>query len=348
MFPYPSGQGLHVGHPEGYTASDIVARYKRMKGFNVLHPMGWDAFGLPAEQHAIKTGTHPALTTAKNIANMRRQIKIARLQLRLGPRDRHDRPGILQVDAVDLPEALQQLLRRGPAEGQAHRASCRFPQGLSERGGDARYRGRAPAGVPGGGAGELVPGPGHRAGQRGSDRGRERAGRASRWSAGRMRQWMLRITTYAERLLEDLDAGGLARVASRSCRRTGSAQSDRRGGGSSQDRAVGRTTVERRRAAVFTTRPDTLFGATYMVLAPEHPLVDGITTPAAEGGGQGVPRRRRPARATSTGRTWPRRRPASSPARTPSTRSTARRFRSGSRLRADQLRHRRDHGRAGP
>jgi leucyl-tRNA synthetase len=75
MFPYPSGQGLHVGHPEGYTASDIVARYKRMKGFNVLHPFGWDAFGLPAEQHAIKTGTDPALTTQKNIVNMRRQTK---------------------------------------------------------------------------------------------------------------------------------------------------------------------------------------------------------------------------------------------------------------------------------
>ena len=75
MFPYPSGQGLHVGHPEGYTASDIVSRYKRMKGFNVLHPMGWDAFGLPAEQYAIKTGTHPAQTTQKNIDNMRRQIK---------------------------------------------------------------------------------------------------------------------------------------------------------------------------------------------------------------------------------------------------------------------------------
>src|SRR5512136_2087029 len=75
MFPYPSAQGLHVGHPEGYTASDIVARYKRMKGFNVLHPIGWDAFGLPAEQYAVKTGTHPATTTQNNIDNMRRQIK---------------------------------------------------------------------------------------------------------------------------------------------------------------------------------------------------------------------------------------------------------------------------------
>ena len=75
MFPYPSGQGLHVGHPEGYTASDIVARYKRMKGFNVLHPIGWDAYGLPAEQYAVQTGTHPAKTTENNISNMRRQIK---------------------------------------------------------------------------------------------------------------------------------------------------------------------------------------------------------------------------------------------------------------------------------
>ena len=75
MFPYPSGSGLHVGHPEGYTATDIVARYKRMKGFNVLHPMGWDAFGLPAEQYAIETGTHPAATTQKNCENFRRQIK---------------------------------------------------------------------------------------------------------------------------------------------------------------------------------------------------------------------------------------------------------------------------------
>src|SRR6476620_9952404 len=75
MFPYPSGEGLHVGHPEGYTASDIVARYKRMQGFNVLRPMGWDAFGLPAEQYALKTGTHPAVTTRKNIDTFRRQIK---------------------------------------------------------------------------------------------------------------------------------------------------------------------------------------------------------------------------------------------------------------------------------
>jgi leucyl-tRNA synthetase len=75
MFPYPSAQGLHVGHPEGYTASDIIARYKRMKGFNVLHPIGWDAFGLPAEQYAVQTGTHPVITTRQNIENMRRQIK---------------------------------------------------------------------------------------------------------------------------------------------------------------------------------------------------------------------------------------------------------------------------------
>ena len=127
MFPYPSGAGLHVGHPEGYTATDILCRYKRMKGFNVLHPMGWDAFGLPAEQYAVETGTHPAVTTKKNVDRFREQIRAghaprrhheeergplpradsrARLLVRLGPRGEHHRPEVLQVDAVDLRAAL--------------------------------------------------------------------------------------------------------------------------------------------------------------------------------------------------------------------------------------------------
>jgi leucyl-tRNA synthetase len=105
MFPYPSGAGLHVGHPEGYTATDIIARYKRLRGFNVLHPMGWDAFGLPAEQYAIKTGQHPAVTTRENIA------KFNRVFLRLAARNQHDRSALLQMDAVDFPENLQLVVQ---------------------------------------------------------------------------------------------------------------------------------------------------------------------------------------------------------------------------------------------
>ena len=103
MFPYPSGAGLHVGHPEGYTATDILCRYKRMRGFNVLHPMGWDAFGLPAEQYAVQTDTHPRITTQDEHRHLPPPDQVARLLLRLGPRGRHDRPRLLQVDPVDLP-----------------------------------------------------------------------------------------------------------------------------------------------------------------------------------------------------------------------------------------------------
>ena len=107
MFPYPSGAGLHVGHPEGYAATDILCRYKRMRGVNVLHPMGWDAFGLPAEQYAIQTNVHPAITTRKAIETSARQLKRFGFSLRLGARVRHDRPGLLPLDAVDLPADLR-------------------------------------------------------------------------------------------------------------------------------------------------------------------------------------------------------------------------------------------------
>jgi leucyl-tRNA synthetase len=283
MFPYPSGEGLHVGHPEGYTASDIVARYKRMKGFNVLHPFGWDAFGLPAEQHAIKTGTDPALTTAKNITNMRRQTKS------LGFSYDWDR----EIATTD-PEYYQWtqwiFLKLFNSYFDESRQKARpieelpIPEGLSE---DERWRfvddhrlayqadvpvnwcpalGTVLANE------EVVGGV--------SERGGYPVVRRP------MRQWMLRITEYADRLLEDLaevdwpesikklqvdwigrSVGAEVRFHVAQPPSDGN-PSTPEGGGATQD------------LWVFTTRPDTLFGATYMVIAPEHPFVDVITTPA--------------------------------------------------------------------
>ena len=133
MFPYPSGDGLHVGHPEGYTATDIVCRAARMQGKSVMHPMGFDAFGLPAEEHAIKTGEHPRMQTEKNIATFRRQLKIARLQLRLGPRAGDDRRRVLPLDAVDLPADLRHVVRRTSSSAAGRSASCRFPPTCGSR-----------------------------------------------------------------------------------------------------------------------------------------------------------------------------------------------------------------------
>ena len=236
MFPYPSAAGLHVGHPEGYTATDIVARYKRMKGFCVLHPMGFDAFGLPAEQYAIETGTHPRERTLKNIENMRRQIKA------LGFSYDWDR----QFDTTD-PKYYRwtqwiflQLYKKGlaylaevpvnwcPVLGTVLANEEVTAEGLSERGNHPVFR-------------------------------------------KPMKQWMLKITAYAERLLKDLE--GLDWPESiKEMQRNWIGKSE----GAEVDFQIdGREDKIR----VFTTRPDTLFGATYMVLAPEHPLVSSITTP---------------------------------------------------------------------
>jgi leucyl-tRNA synthetase len=235
MFPYPSGAGLHIGHPEGYTATDILCRYKRAQGFNVLHPIGWDAFGLPAEQHAVKTGTHPATNTASNITNFRRQIKA------LGFSYDWDR----EINTTD-PNYVRwtqwiflQLFKRGLAyvderpvwwcpELKAVLANEEVVDGKSEVGGHPVER-RA------------------------------------------LRQWVLRITDYAERLLADLD--GLDWPES--TKRMQAAWIGRSEGAEVQfaleEPSLGSLNV-------FTTRPDTLFGATYMVVAPEHPLVEKLTT----------------------------------------------------------------------
>ena len=234
MFPYPSGAGLHVGHPLGYIATDIVARYKRMQGFNVLHPMGWDAFGLPAEQYAIKTGTHPRETTKKNIENFRRQIKM------LGFSYDWDR----EINTTDTGYVkwtqwiFLQLYNKGLAyeakvpvnwcpELKAVRANEEVVDGKSDIGGHPVHR---------------VP----------------------------MRQWMLKITDYAASLLaglDDLDWPDSVKELQRNW-------IGRSEGADVHFNIVGSKEV----IIVFTTRPDTLFGATYMVLAPEHPLVEELTT----------------------------------------------------------------------
>ncbi|HEX6825803.1 MAG TPA: leucine--tRNA ligase, partial [Nitrospiraceae bacterium] len=235
MFPYPSGSGLHVGHLEGYTATDIVSRYKRMRGFNVLHPMGWDAFGLPAEQYAVKTGVHPATTTAENIATFKQQMR------RVGLSYDWER----EISTID-PDYYRwtqwiflKLFERGlayvaevpvnwcPALGTVL-ANEEIVDGKSEVGGF-----------------DVVRKP--------------------------MKQWVLKITAYADRLLEDLKlvewpASTLEMQKNWIGRSIGAEVEF--------DLAGLPGTIR-----IFTTRPDTLFGATYMVLSPEHPLVEVVTTP---------------------------------------------------------------------
>jgi leucyl-tRNA synthetase len=270
MFPYPSGAGLHVGHPEGYTASDIVARYKRMRGFNVLHPIGWDAFGLPAEQYAVQTGTHPAVTTQKNIDNMRRQIQS------LGFSYDWDR----QVDTTDINyyKWTQWIFLKfynswfDDARQKARPITeLPIPADIRAQGDTAvrqyidsrrlAYESHAPVNwCPALGtvlANEEVQGGV-------SERGGHPVIRKP------MRQWMLRITKFAERLLDGLDeldwTESIKKLQQDWIGKSIGAEVDFKV--ADHDRTI----------RVFTTRPDTLFGATYMVMAPEHKLVDEITT----------------------------------------------------------------------
>src|SRR5215831_5698962 len=276
MFPYPSGAGLHVGHPEGYTATDILARYRRMRGWNVLHPMGWDAFGLPAEQYAIETGTHPAVTTQKNIETFRRQIKMLGFSydwdrevdttdpnyfkwtqwifLQIfdtwyDPEQKRGRP----ISELPIPDEVRK-------QGERAIRACQDDRRLA-------YQVEAPVNwCPALGTvlanEEVVDGK--------SERGGHPVVRMP------LRQWMLRITAYAERLLEDLELVDWSH-AIKEMQRNWIGRSD----GAEVDFGIPRPTAATGEAnviRVFTTRPDTLFGSTYMVLAPEHPLVDSITT----------------------------------------------------------------------
>jgi len=234
MFPYPSGSGLHVGHPLGYTATDIYCRYKRLQGYNVLHPMGWDAFGLPAEQYALKTGTHPKITTEQNIENFKRQIKM------LGFSYDWER----EVNTTDegyykwTQWIFLKLYEKGLAyeaevpvnwcpELKAVLANEEVVDGVSEIGGHPVVR-------------------------------------------KPMRQWMFRITEYAESLLDGLDSLDWPDHVKELQRNWI--------GKSEGSEVVFHIKDINSNITVFTTRPDTLFGATYLVLAPEHPLVRELAT----------------------------------------------------------------------
>jgi leucyl-tRNA synthetase len=257
MFPYPSGAGLHVGHPEGYTATDIIARYKRMRGFNVLHPMGWDAFGLPAEQYAIKSGQHPAITTRENVARFKNQLK------RIG--FSYDWQREINTTDPRYYKWTQWIFLQiynswfNPATNKAEPIST--------------YPGKNPdevrlayvADVPVNWCPEL-----------GTVLANEEVVDGKSEIGGfpvvrrPMRQWMLRITAYAERLLNELDKldwpEGIKLLQRNWIGRSEGAEIDFKIDKSDQ------------KIRVFTTRPDTLYGGMFLVLAPEHSLVDLIVT----------------------------------------------------------------------
>ena len=267
MFPYPSSDGLHVGHPEGYTASDIVARCKRMKGFNVLHPMGWDAFGLPTEQYAIQSGTHPAETTQKNINRIRRQIKSLGFsydwQREVDTTDPNYYKWTQWIFLKFFNSYFDKTEQKAKPIDQLH-----IPEGWSGKDrqkfiDDHRlaYEAEVPVNwCPALGTvlanEEVIGGL--------SERGGHPVIRRP------MRQWMLRITKYAERLLKDLDEVDWPESIKK-------LQIDWIGKSVGADVDF-KVDGFKRTIRVFTTRPDTLFGATYMVMAPEHPLVDEITS----------------------------------------------------------------------
>jgi leucyl-tRNA synthetase len=279
MFPYPSGEGLHVGHPEGYTATDIVARYKRAAGFNVLHPMGWDAFGLPAEQYAIKTDTHPALVTRKNIDRFRSQLQAIGFsydwQREVNTTDQHYYRWTQWIFLQLYDTWFDPLRQKGRpiaeliAEFQSGRRA--LPEsvgaktwndldGLEQRRILEQYR-----------LAYEIEAPVNWCQALGTVLANEEVIDGKSEVGGfpverrPMRQWMLRITAYAQRLLDGLDALDWSESLK---------MMQRNWIGRSEGALVRFDIADRGDVMVFTTRPDTLFGATYIVLAPEHPLVD--------------------------------------------------------------------------
>jgi leucyl-tRNA synthetase len=294
MFPYPSGAGLHVGHPVGYIASDIVARYKRMTGYNVLHPMGFDAFGLPAEQYAVETGTHPEVTTNANIETFRRQLRALALSIDWDREVATTDPAyyrwtqwiFLQLfeswyDAgadrarpiAELREALEADAMRVADGALLRRGEDGFDDAPPWDGLDERGRRRV---VDGQRLAYVDEVPVNWCPELGTVLANEEVTADGRSERGNfpvfrrpLEQWMLRITAYAERLLADLDGLDWPE-ALKLMQRNWIGRSE---GARVRFAVAGGPGIE-----VFTTRPDTLFGATYMVLAPEHPLVGAVTT----------------------------------------------------------------------
>lgn len=278
MFPYPSGAGLHVGHPEGYTATDILARYNRSRGRHVLHPMGWDAFGLPAEQYAIKTGQHPRKTTEANITTFKRQIKALGFSydwtreldttdpkyfkwtqwIFLKLYNSWFNPATNRAEPIDTLPMPGELAQGNTPEIEQRRRAYRDSKRLA-------YVSEAPVWW---------------CEQLGTVLANEEVIDGKSEVGGfpvtrkPMRQWMLRITAYAERLLKDLNtiewSDSLKEMQRNWIGRSEGAEVDFQVAGALE------------KIRVFTTRPDTLFGATYMVLAPEHRLVPAITTDAQQ------------------------------------------------------------------
>jgi len=259
MFPYPSGAGLHVGHPEGYTATDIIARAKRMQGHNVLHPMGWDAFGLPAEQYAIKTGQHPRITTDANIVNFRRQLKSLGFAYDWDREVNTTDPGYVRWTQWIFLQLYHSYFCE--ESRKARPVSELAAQGWSRSQIDAvrlAFVHEAPV--------WWSPDLGTVLANEEVDEWKSKGHTVERRP---LRQWMLRITKYADRLINDLERldwpEGIKLL---------------------QKNWIGKSegaevifNVHGHPITVFTTRPDTLFGATYMVLAPEHPLVSSIASP---------------------------------------------------------------------
>ncbi|NQX00164.1 leucine--tRNA ligase, partial [bacterium] len=264
MFPYPSGAGLHVGHPEGYTATDIIGRYKRMNGFNVLHPMGYDSFGLPAEQYAIKTGQHPAITTAANIENFRRQLK----SLGFG----YDWDREIATTDPEYVRWTQWIFLQLYGSYYCEETCKAKPVAELEAKGWTRdqiddVRLAFVANTPVWWSPDLGTVLANEEVEEWKSKGHTVERRP-------LRQWMLRITKYAQRLIDELDTldwpEGIKMLQKNWIGRSE---------GASVIFDVAAVSNRQAQITVFTTRPDTLFGATYMVIAPEHPLVAEITTP---------------------------------------------------------------------